>query len=184
MGLGCFTFLIGFAMKASVHLHPVSYNGNDAHTAAIGLDVADAAYHTAHSFPGGVPALAQRMAMSSNTLAHKVSLNNNTHHLTLREAVTMQEVSNDHRILHSMAGALGYVCISLRTDTSHTTLEQVMHMAKEFGEVLSSVNDAVADGRVTPNEMHACERQAAELTAALNAVLSSVRGMMPKAPAA
>ena len=169
-------------MKQSVVTKLRPAYGNEAPRAAIGLDVLDAAYHTAHSYPGGVPALALRMAMSENTLAHKVSLNNTTHHLSLREAVAMQELTGDVRILHGMAGALGYACISLRSEAASTTLEQVMHMAKEFGEVLGSVNQAVADGRVTPNEMYDCERQAAELTAALNGVLASVRAMMPKAP--
>jgi hypothetical protein len=171
-------------MRSSLARNVTPINGKLANaTATPGLDVADAAYHTAHSFPGGVPALAQRMAMSQNTLAHKVSINNETHHLTLREAVAMQELSGDVRILHAMAGALGYTCVSLNVDGTHSTLEQVMHMAKEFGEVLGSVNSAVADGTVTPNEMQDCERQAAELTAALNGVLATVRSMMPKGPA-
>ena len=170
-------------MSSSVVRSIAPLNGNvPAANATPGLDVRDAAYHTAHSFPGGVPALAQRMGMSQNTLAHKVSLNNDTHHLSLREAVTMQEVTGDVRILHSMAGALGYACVSLRTDSAGSTLAEVMHMAKEFGDVLESINSAVADGRVTPNEMQDCERQAAELMAALNNVLATVRGMMPKAP--
>lgn len=151
--------------------------------AMVGLDVMDAAYHTAHSFPGGVPALAQRMGMSANTLAHKVSLHKDTHHLSLREAVTMQEVSQDKRIAQAMCAALGGVFLDLGTDNKHTTMEQVMYLAKEFGDVLVSINDAVADGNVNLNEMHQCERQAAELMAALNATLTAVRSMMPAAPA-
>lgn len=152
-------------------------------THVIGLDIHDAAYHLAHDYPGGVPALAQRMGKSANTLNSKVSLNDQIHHLTLREAVVMQEISGDARILHAMAGALGYTCVSLRCESAPSTMEQVMHMAQEFGEVLGAVNQAVSDGRVTPREMHECERQAAELTAALNAVLASVRALMPKVPA-
>ena len=181
---GSFLIGLGVHMRRSFTTHTDPAYGSDGQRAAIGLDVMDAVYHTAHSYPGGVPALAQRMAVSENTLAHKVSINNTTHHLTLREAVTMQEMTGDARILQAMAGALGYVCVSLRSIQCGTTLEQVMHMAKEFGEVLASVNDAVADGRVTPNEMQDCERQAAELTASLNAVLGKVRSMMRAAPEA
>lgn len=160
-------------------------NGNvSLQPTTLGLDVADAAYHTAHSYPGGVPALAQRMGMSQNTMAHKVGLNNTTHHLTLREAVAMQEVTGDVRILHAMASALGYSCISLRADAAGSTLTEVMHMAKEFGDVLQSINRAVDDGAVNQNEMMDCEQQAAELMAAINSVLATVRGLMPKAPQA
>lgn len=64
------------------------------------------------------------------------------------------------------------------------TLEDVMRMAKEFADVLASVNQAVADGRVTPNEMRQCEREAGELMMALTGVLGTVRSMMPTAPEA
>lgn len=173
-------------MLASVVFTESRRNGERrAHTAIpLGLDVLDAAYHTAHEHPGGVPAVAQRMGVSANTLQHKVSLTNDTHHLSLREAVALQEVTGDARILHAMAGSLGYACVSLHADGNSTTLEQVMHMAKEFGEVLGVVNDAVADGTVTPNEMRDCENKAAELIAALNGTLAAVRSMMPKAPQA
>ena len=173
-------------MYASMQINRARRNGERRDRIAIplGMDPLDAAYHTAHDYPGGVPAVAQRMGVSANTLQHKVSLTNDTHHLTLRESVAMQEVTGDARILHAMAGALGYACVSLHNDGSLGTLEQVMHMAKEFGEVLGSVNNAVVDGVVTNNEMRDCERQAAELMAALNSVLATVRSMMPRAPQA
>lgn len=171
-------------MPSSVTKQRSAFNGNNADGSAIGLDVMDAAYHTAQSFPGGVPALAQRLGMSHNTLAHKVSLNNDSHHLTLREAVAMQEVSQDKRITRAMCGALGGVFQEQQVALKQTVMETVMDMAKEFGEVLVSINNAIADGVVTLNEMHECERQAAELMAALNHTLSTVRGMMPRAPQA
>ena len=93
-------------MASSVVKQFTASNGNaPASAAMVGLDVLDAAYHTAHAYPGGVPALAQRMGMSQNTLAHKVSLANETHHLSLREAVAMQEVSQDKRIAQAMCCA-------------------------------------------------------------------------------
>lgn len=173
-------------MNASMQINRARRNGERRDRIAIplGMDPLDAAYHTAHDYPGGVPAVAQRMGVSANTLQHKVSLTNDTHHLTLRESVAMQEVTGDARILHAMAGTLGYSCVSLYVDGDGITLETVMHMAQEFGDVLGSVNSAVADGRVTPNEMLECERQAAELIAALNSVLATVRSMMPRAPQA
>ena len=172
-------------MSRSVVRNLKPINGDVQSAAATpGLDVHDAAYHLAHDFPGGVPALAVRMGMSANTLQHKVSLTNTTHHLTLREAVALQEMSDDKRIVQAMCAALGGVFVDMGCDSDHTTMEQVMHMAKEFGDVLGAVNDAVSDGRVTGNEMQHCERQAAELIGALNGVLGTVRGMMPKGPVA
>lgn len=168
-------------MRSSVVRAFAQINGNVEDTnATCGLDVMDAVYHTAHDFPGGVPALAQRMVMSHNTLAHKVSLTTTTHHLSLREAVTLQAVSGDVRILHAMADALGYRCINLQANHEVTTLSQVMAMVKDFGDMLGVVTDAVQDGTVSPNEMQDCERRAAELLAAVGATLAAVRAMMPK----
>ena len=39
-----------------------------------GMSVEDAIYHTVHSYPGGVTALAARMGVSPNTLAHAEKL--------------------------------------------------------------------------------------------------------------
>lgn len=170
-------------MGLSVVTGPRAGNGETAEPCAnVGLDVADAAYHTAHAFPGGVPALAQRMAVSQHTLAHKVSLYDTTHHLTLREAVTMQEISRDYRILYAMAGALGHVCVSMQISKAPSTMGDVLRMAREFGEMLAAVEAAAADGRVTQNEMHECERQFAELVAAGQTMLGTLRTMMPKPP--
>ena len=171
-------------MATTVNLSSGARNGNAA--AALpptlpGLDVADAAYHLAHDYPGGVPALAQRMGMSQHTLAHKVDLHCTTHHLSLVEAVKMQGVARDARVLQAMGAALGYVCINAQPRTGGGfTLGQAVRLAREFADVLASVERAVDDGIVTPNEMQDCERQAAELMGAVNDVLGALRAMMPK----
>lgn len=147
-----------------------------------GLDVLDAAYHTVHGYPGGVPALAQRMAMSQNTLAHKVSLNNATHHLSLRESIAVQAFSGDFRILHAMAAALGHVAISQHLAGAPTSMQDFVRLAQEFADLTSSISRTVADNKVTHNEMMECEQRAAELFAATNAMLTTLRSMMPPAP--
>jgi Phage regulatory protein CII (CP76). len=45
-----------------------------------------------------------------NTLKHKLNPNNVTHHLTLRDALTMQVLTGRHDILYAMADELGEVC--------------------------------------------------------------------------
>lgn len=156
------------------------YGKNNDLVATSILDVADAAYHTAHSYPGGVPALAVRMNMSQNTLAHKVSTSKDTHHLTLKEAMMMQDLSGDCRILHSMASSLGYVALEMSHECGPSTLQELSQMVKEFGESIISMQEAVSDGVVTPNEMTKCEKEAAELVASINSALRSVRSLVPK----
>lgn len=144
-----------------------------------GLDVLDAAYHTVHNYPGGVAALALRMGVSANTLTHKVNLNNTTHHLTLREALSMQHMSGNVAVLQAMAEALGYVCVKAKPAATGNPLHQVAEMSSEFADVLRAACDAIATGDVSPNAMRRFDYQVAELQAAANAVAGTLRAMMP-----
>ena len=156
------------------------YGNEYAQIATSGLDVLDAAYHTAHSYPGGIPALAVRMMMSPNTLAHKVDPSKKTHLLGLKESIAIQAISRDKSILHSMASALGCLCIDMSSCDDKTVLQEVSEMVKDFGKTIMDMQEAVTDGSVTANEMHKCEADAFELMAAINGALGSIRSMMPK----
>jgi hypothetical protein len=70
------------------------------------MNTKDAAYLTAHHYPGGIPALAVRMGMAARELSRK--LNPNTGSLSLDEATALMAFSGDHRILHAMADEIGY----------------------------------------------------------------------------
>lgn len=147
-----------------------------------GLDVLDAAYHTVHSYPGGVAALAVRMGVPVTTLTHKVNVNNTTHHLSLREAVAVQHFSGNAAILQAMAEALGYVCVRATPAAMGEPVQQLAEMASEFADTLRAGSDAVAlgQGRVTPNAMRRYDHYAAQLQSAINALAGTLRGMMPR----
>lgn len=179
-------------MNATIHAIGKHSNGDLCHAVAThSMDVLDAAYHTAHSYPGGVPALAQRMphfvnargeltAMSASTLQHKVNPNCPTHNLTLRESRDMMALSQNYSILHALSAELGHVSLRIAATYEGATLEHVMRATKEFGDVLSSVSEsqkAASSGgsKVTPNELRIIEREAAELIGALNGMLASLR---------
>ncbi len=164
------------------HLRAASNGDDGAETAMCGISVTDAAFHTAHDYPGGIPALAQRMGMSQNTLQHKVNTHNTTHHLGLHEAVKMMVITGDNRIAQAVAAAGGGVLVNMVHDSSGMTIEKVMGMSKEFADILGAVADCVRLGKVSVNDMHACEKQAAELMAAVNGVLGSLRGQMRGIP--
>lgn len=144
------------------------------------IDVLDAAYHTAHSYPGGVPALAVRMGVNPNTLMSKVDPSKTTHLLGLKEALTMQVMTGDKRIAHAMTAALGGVFIEIDSNDSGCSLKDVSRMISEFGESINEMQKAASDGVVTANEMANCEKEVADLFAAANATLRSLRSMMPK----
>lgn len=156
----------------------------DATLPAIGLAIDDAVYHLAHDYPGGVPALAVRMAMSPNTLAHKASLTQLTHHLSPRELVKLQAVAGDARPLQAMAAALGYVALPMVPVGGGRPLEDVARVVREFAELLTAVTDTVGDGTVSINEMRRVEREAGDVMQAINGMLAHLRAMMPPAPEA
>lgn len=153
-------------------------------TRVIGQDVLDAAYATAHHYPGGLASLAVRMGMSANTLAHKVNLGNTTHHLTLREAVTMQAMSGNAAILHAMADQLGYTCTLATPDqTGGDPVEAVMRLQVEQADFMRAVADPLIAGpNVSKNAMRRAEYQASELTASICRVVAMLRGRMRREP--
>lgn len=157
-------------------------NGDSQVAFASPLSVIDAAYHTAHSYPGGVGPLALRMGLSHSTLNHKVSLTNNTHHLSLQESVLMQQMAQDFKILHSMAASLGHMAIRVETSEA-PTMGEVARMVREFGELLTRVTEATADGTVTANEMRRVQSEAMDAISSIYSVLSSVRALVPEARA-
>lgn len=144
------------------------------------IDVLDAAYHTAHSYPGGVPALAVRMVVNPNTLMSKVDPSKTTHLLGLKEAVAIQAMTGDKRITHAMAAALGGVFIEIDSNESGCSLKDVSKMISEFGETITEMQKAASDGVVTQNEMAKCEKEVADLFAAANNALRSLRSMMSR----
>lgn len=156
-----------------------NYGNNSEQFAIDGMDVMDAACNTAHHYPGGTVALALRMGVNPNTLAHKVDPSKTTHLLGLKEAVMMQKFSGDKRITHAMCAAVGGVFIEIDSNESGSSLAEVSKMISEFSESINEMQKAAFDGVVTPNEMAKCEREVAELFAAANNALRSLRSMMP-----
>lgn len=160
-------------MNKILQLAQAANNGDMASIAAKSSmgDVGDAAYRVAHQFPGGVPALAQRMGMSPNTLSHKVSLTNESHKLSLSEAVYMQHVANRFDILYAMAESLGHVCLAA-PEMGETEVTGILAtVGAEVGDVFREVQRVLADGRVTPNERRKVASQVAEAITALCAVM-------------
>lgn len=132
------------------------------------MNVLDAAYSTAHDYPGGTPSLAPRMGISAAILRGKVNLADAGHHLTLAEAMRMQAITNDHRILHVMAEELGYVCIRLPESgaSDMELLDSFMSVLKELGDFSNEFQKDWADGRIKQDEIVRLRREFYELQAA------------------
>lgn len=166
----------------------VAYGGEDpAPNRVRGQDVGDAAYNTAHEYPGGITALALRMGVNANTLTNKVNPNNTTHHLSLREAVTMQDMSGNYAVLHAMAEALGHTCTRATPDQSFgDPLDTYMRMQLALADFGRAIADAVrdGDGNVTSNKVRRADHHAQEAIASIGHSLAMLRSRMRSGPEA
>jgi|GEM_PF-783325 len=152
-----------------------------------GHDAAIAAHDTAHGYTGGIEALAKRMQVNANTLTHKVNPKNTTHFLTLRDAIEMQWQSRDYRILHAMAGELGFACVpATPVHTDGDPIDTLMRMQMAFADYVQALGEALTRraGGVSGNQMRKAEFHAAEAVAGVGHALTLLRGLMREEPKA
>lgn len=140
--------------------------------------VLDAAYMTAHEYPGGVRALALRIgAKNADVLSHKLNPNDQANHLTASDLMAIMTLTGDHRALHAACMTLGYMALPLPSQTGDdTTTEALTDTCKEFADYLQSVTAALADNRVTATELRKVRKELAEMVAAagnLQAILAA-----------
>lgn len=167
-------------MKISIEVPSQLAYGEDeaAPPIAHGFDVSDAAYHTAHNYPGGIAALAVRMRMVASTLDKKVNPNNDTHLLTLRESVALQEMTGDVAVLQAMAVTLGYTCVKAIPAASDDPLVVHWHLAAAMADLQHAVADAMTQG-VSNNSLRRCNTIGADAMSAINNMLAVLRARLP-----
>lgn len=170
-------------MRASVSIRGADDNGDSEGPphAVRGMDVLDAAYHTAQSFPGGISGLAVRMGKTPSVLMNKLNSNVDSHHLTLREAQTIMDVTDDDAILQAMADHRGYDLvrtISANTDQAESLFWQAAAAMAEFQE---AVADAMQNG-VTRNSVRRASNRAADAMAHMHNLIGALRAKLPSQP--
>lgn len=140
----------------------------------------DAFYHLVHDYPGGAPALAVRLGMNKFTLEKKADPNCMTHRPTFDEVLKAETLTGDLRPLHAHAEALG--CRVVRVDAPENVsdeqlLANVSAFMKETGEALVSLQDALADGRITETEIRRFEKQVADIAPTALALAARMRSL-------
>lgn len=142
------------------------------------LSVRDAAYHTVHDYPGGAMALAVRLGVNGMTLSHQVNPKDvGKFSLSIEKATEIQALSGDCRILHSMARELGHVAIKVDQADEDSVMASIADTVREFSGYLTSVTDAVADGRVTDNELREIDAHLCEMVQQANHLRAVVAAM-------
>lgn len=148
------------------------------------MNVLDAAYHTAHDFPGGIPALAQRMGgASAHVLNKKVHPQIDTHRLTLEESVKMQAITGDCRILQSMAFALNHVAIPLPESpvgSDMSLLDGFLEVLEELGIFAQDFRQSWADGRITKEEFEKLKADTNEIQGRVAMFVSRIGDLVGK----
>lgn len=155
------------------------------------MSIADAAYHTAHGYPGGVTALAARMGVPVGTLTHKVNPNNDSHHLRPDELLSLQYLSGNAAVLHAMAAHLGYTCTRAMPDQSGgNTVEAFMRLQVAFAEVVRAIADPLsrmetdANSWVTRAELRRVDAMVGDLHTATAHLVGAMRACHRPAPKA
>jgi len=118
----------------------------------------EAQYRVVHEFPGGAVKLASRAGMSGGTLSNKVNPAMEGHKLSVAEAILLQNLTKDYRILYAEAAALNHVAIRLGDYSGISDVELLnayAHLHQELGEVASEINRALADNHIHRPEFNA-----------------------------
>ena len=141
------------------------------------MDVLTAAYHLVADYPGGATALAPQLGKAAGSLSHEVNRNSPHAKLGLVDAVKLTVLSGDTRIVAAFAAEAGGLFIpGVPAGSSDTdTMEALGRLAKEFSDLVGLTTTAMADRRVTSNELDRLEREAGELVVAAQQVLALVR---------
>jgi hypothetical protein len=138
--------------------------------------VLDAAYLTAQDYPGGAKALAVRMEQKPAVLSHKLNPNDTANHLTVTDLMTIMVMTGNHRALHAACLEFGYMALPLPAQTDDMTTDALTDTCKEFADYLQSVTGALADNKVTANELKKVRKELGEMVAAagkLEAILAA-----------
>lgn len=140
-----------------------------------------AQYDLVHEFPGGAAALATLAGMSGGTLSNKVNPGMESHRLALTEAVTLQAIADDYRILYAEAAALKHVCLPLADWSGISDIEVLnayTKLNKELGEHAKAIHGALSDGRVTRKEFNRIDGELNDVVRALYELRTRLEGLI------
>jgi hypothetical protein len=153
----------------------------------VAVNITDAAYAVAHDYPGGTESLAPRVGLSGAMLRNKVNPNNDTHKLTLQEAVRLTDVTDDERIIEAWLAERGAVMVKLpeltETPDNEEILGRFMSLTVQYGALAKRYSEATADGEVDDSEMADMERIGTLIHRAVEEINVLTRRIYCRAPA-
>ncbi len=157
------------------------------------MNLADAAYHTVHDYPGGAEALGPRLGKLGTSLSGEVRVRPlheqpadlrgvSRPKFGLLDALKVQQLTGDHRIFFAMAASLHYLPVplpELHADAPPCA-SSVAQLAEEFAQLMQEVVRDIADSEVNDNELGRIQRCWGELVTAGQQLLLSLGDMNEK----
>ena len=129
------------------------------------MSVSDAALNVVHQYKGGAAALQLRMGKTN--LSGEVNPNVKGAKLGIEDAVTVQILANDYRILYAMALDCRHFPplpmpegLDVATDQCIRTVGELV---KESADVVTVTVEGLADNDVSDNDLARFDREAGEL---------------------
>lgn len=144
------------------------------------LSLADAAFNTAHDYPGGADALGRRMGKSN--LSAEVNPNIPGAKLGLLDARKMVVLARDFRVLTAFNLECGFypplpMPATLAADPDMPCVKTLAELLKECADVVSTVTRDVADGEVDDNDLARALREWGELVACGQRLMGQLTAM-------
>jgi hypothetical protein len=142
----------------------------------------DLLYRIAHSYKGGIPALAARMDKSSNVLNKKVNPSIDTHHTTLDDLLTILDFADDEKLFtHALCANQGGVFVSTANFegiSDMDLLETFTNLMAANGQFSVDFNNALSDRRISKEEVQRIKQDAYAISAAAAALVSRLETLV------
>lgn len=150
------------------------------HSNTCPTDVHEAFRAVVHEFD--VAKMAAKLGMPTGTLYNKANLNESSAHKpTLADAILVQVIAGDTRIVEAMAHTLGGVFVKLptvQTISDVALLEMVADISIMNGRFHGELKAALEDGKFSKDEHQAIHQRALTYITAIIATVSRIEGMV------
>jgi len=145
------------------------------------MDLLDQIHEVAHSYPGGVEALAARMGRKPDTLRKKVLPTNDTHDLTVKELRTIVDYVDTDKIAIAFAHERGKICIEKPDFTGLSDaaiLDLFLKLQKEQGDWAREISKSMESGDIDWGEMQKIQKEYNEYIAVGAEIMSRLQAFM------
>lgn len=140
------------------------------------MNLADAAYHVVHDYPGGSESLAPRIGKNPTTLSHEVARVGMAK-LGLETAAQITEMSGDMRILQSFALRCRHMTLPLPTLdmlNDDACIIELGKLLKEVGDLVSETTTCLHDGKISDNETARLDMRCGRLVSCISVFMGIV----------